>query len=113
MRTQDNIIAQQQFGDAINNGHLEAPQDLVAPTFVDHNPAPDQAPGADASIHFFTMLTTAFPDALVAVEQMVASGLSACSRTGRALRPPNAGSDVNRYAAASASPTTPRCRRIR
>lgn len=48
MSTQDYIIAQQQFGDAINNGHLEATRDLVAPPFVDHNPAPDQAPGADA-----------------------------------------------------------------
>lgn len=72
MSKQDNINAQQQFWDAINNGNLEAMRELVAPDCVDHDPAPDQAPGPDGYIHFFTMLTTAFPDANIAVDQMVA-----------------------------------------
>lgn len=72
MSKQDNIKAQQQFGDAINNGNLEALRNLVAPDVVDHDPAPDQDPGPEGYIHFFTMLGTGFPDMSIAVDHLVA-----------------------------------------
>ena len=72
MSKQENIAAQQKFGEAINNGDLESMRNLVADNVVDHDPAPDQAPGPDGYIHFFTMVTTAFPDAQVTVDQLVA-----------------------------------------
>lgn len=44
----------------------------MAPTVVDHDPAPDQGLGPEGFIKFFSMFRAAFPDLKVTVEQMVA-----------------------------------------
>ena len=72
MSKQDNIQTQQQFGEAVNNGNLEKFHQLMSPNVVDHDPAPDQGPGPEGFIQFFTTFRSAFPDLEVAVEQMVA-----------------------------------------
>lgn len=72
MGKQDNIAAQKRFGEAINTGNLENIREVVAPGAVDHDPAPDQGPGPQGFIDFFTSFRNAFPDLEVAVEQMVA-----------------------------------------
>ena len=72
MSQQDNIKAQQQFGEAVNSGNLNALRDIVAPNAVDHDPAPDQGPGPEGFIKFFAMMRSAFPDLKIAVEHMVA-----------------------------------------
>lgn len=72
MSQQDNIAATQHLGEAINSGNLNALHDVFAPTVVDRDPAPDQAPGPEGFIQFFTEFRTAFPDLKIAVEQMVA-----------------------------------------
>jgi len=69
---QDNITAQEQFGEAVNTGNLEAFRDLMAPNVVDHDPAPDQGPGVQGFIDFFTGFRSAFPDLHVEVEHLVA-----------------------------------------
>lgn len=72
MSKQDNITAQEQFGEAVNTGNLEAIRDLMAPNVVDHDPAPDQGPGVQGFIDFFTGFRSAFPDLHVEVEHLVA-----------------------------------------
>ncbi|MCJ8167321.1 ester cyclase [Pontibacter sp. E15-1] len=72
MSKQDNIQTQQKFGEAINSGNLERFNDLMAPNVVDHDPAPDQGPGPEGFIQFFTAFRSAFPDLEVSVEQLVA-----------------------------------------
>ena len=72
MSQQDNIKAQQQFGEAVNSGNLNALRDIVAPNAVDHDPAPDQGLGPEGFIKFFAMMRSAFPDLKIAVEHMVA-----------------------------------------
>lgn len=72
MSKQDNITAQEQFGEAVNTGNLEAFRDLMAPNVVDHDPAPDQGPGVQGFIDFFTGFRSAFPDLHVEVEHLVA-----------------------------------------
>lgn len=72
MSQQENIKIQQQFGEAVNSGNLSALRDIVAPDAVDHDPAPNQGPGPEGFITFFTMMRTAFPDLKIAVEHMVA-----------------------------------------
>jgi len=69
---QDNIAAQQQFGDAVNSGHFEAFRELMTPDVVDHDPAPDQGPGVQGFIDFFTGFRAAFPDLHIEVEHLVA-----------------------------------------
>lgn len=72
MSQQDKIAATKRLGEAINSGNLEALREIMAPGVVDHDPAPDQGPGPDGFIRFFTMFRTAFPDLAVAVDHMVA-----------------------------------------
>lgn len=72
MSKQDNIAAQQKFGQAVNSGKLDAIKDVMASSVVDHDPAPDQGSGPEGFIQFFTTFREAFPDLNVTVEQMVA-----------------------------------------
>ena len=72
MSQQENIAAQQKFGEAVNSGRLSAIREIVAPNAVDHDPAPNQGLGPEGFIAYFTELRIAFPDLKVAVDHMVA-----------------------------------------
>ncbi len=72
MSKETNIEAQKRFGDAVNTGNLQEFYALVADSSIDHDPAPDQEPGPNGYIVFFTMMRTAFPDFKLTVEQLVA-----------------------------------------
>ena len=69
--TDENVKAQQGFGEAVNTGNLENIRKYVADNLVDHDPAPNQAPGAQGLIDFFTAFRTAFPDLSVEVDHLV------------------------------------------
>ncbi|MBC7374875.1 MAG: ester cyclase [Frankiales bacterium] len=73
MSTETNIQAQQAFGAAVNEGRLDAFDNLVTPTSVDNDPAPGQGPGPEGYRAFFTEMRTAFPDLHVAVEHVTAA----------------------------------------
>jgi steroid delta-isomerase-like uncharacterized protein len=72
MGKERNIEAQKKFGEAINSGNLEQLRDLVSHDVKEHDPAPNQGPGAQGYIDFFTMLRNAFPDMETEVQHMVA-----------------------------------------
>lgn len=72
MSQQDNIAATQRFGEAVNTGNFNVFHEVMAPTIVDRDPAPDQGAGPEGFIKFFSMFRAAFPDLTVAVEHMVA-----------------------------------------
>lgn len=72
MSKQQNIDAQQRFGDAVNSGNLEVIRTLMAPNVVDHDPAPDQEPGPEGFVQFFTAFRTGFPDLEITVDHLVA-----------------------------------------
>ena len=72
MAKEENKKAQQQFGEAVNSGNLERLRDLVSQDVKDHDPAPDQKPGPQGYIDFFSMMRTAFPDMHIEVEKLVA-----------------------------------------
>ncbi len=78
MSREQNIRAQESFGDAVNGGKLDAIKTVVAAKFVDHDPAPDQAPGPEELINFFTELRRAFPDLNICVEYLVADDHNVC-----------------------------------
>ena len=72
--TSTNTAAQDRFGEEVaNGGRIEVIDELVAPDFVDHDPSPDQGPGAEGFKDFWTSFRTAFPDLNIAVDSMVAA----------------------------------------
>jgi steroid delta-isomerase-like uncharacterized protein len=66
-----NIAAQELMAKGINSGKLEVIYDVFDPNVVDHDPAPDQGPGPEGFMQFFTMLRRAFPDLSVKPDHMV------------------------------------------
>jgi predicted ester cyclase len=50
------------MANAVNSGHLDDLDDVFSPNVVDHDPAPNQAPGPAGFKHFFATLRDAFPD---------------------------------------------------
>ncbi|HEX8647275.1 MAG TPA: ester cyclase [Thermoleophilaceae bacterium] len=58
-----NVKAQENLVENINEGDVDAAVETFAEDAVDHDPAPDQAPGREGFRVFWTTLTTAFPDA--------------------------------------------------
>lgn len=72
MSKEQNIQAQTRFGEAINSGNLDAMRELVSPSVVEHDPGPNQGPGAQGYIDLFSELRTAFPDLKATPEHITA-----------------------------------------
>jgi len=72
MSKEANIATTKKMGAAVNSGHLEEFHDIFAPGVTDHDPAPDQGPGSEGFIKFFTQFRHAFPDLKIAVEHLTA-----------------------------------------
>ena len=67
-----NLATQERFGKAVNTNTLSDFRELIAADVVDHDPAPDQGPGPEGFIHFFSGFIAAFPDLAIDVEHMTA-----------------------------------------
>ncbi|OZC02717.1 ester cyclase [Rubricoccus marinus] len=69
---QTNLDQQARWGDAVTSGNLDALDDILAPTFVDHDPG--DYPGTREGVKaFFRDFRTAFPDLDLEIEQMHAT----------------------------------------
>lgn len=71
MSKEQNMAALQKQGEAVATGKLEALREVFAANVVDHDPAPNQAPGPQGYIDYFSGLRTAFPDLAVSVDYAV------------------------------------------
>lgn len=68
-------VVQRYVGDILNGGDLAGLHELVAIDHRYHDPAnPDIAPGADGLARFLAVHRSAFPDATVTIDDLVASG---------------------------------------
>lgn len=72
MSKEANIQTQTKFGEAINSGNLEAMRALVSPAVVEHDPGPNQGPGAQGYIDLFAEMRSAFPDLKATPEHITA-----------------------------------------
>ena len=73
--SEDNKAKMRRFAEeVVQNGNVAVLDELVAPNFVDHNPGPGQAPGAEGIKQFFTAMHAAVSDLRVSVEQILAEG---------------------------------------
>ncbi|MBA3233978.1 MAG: ester cyclase [Propionibacteriales bacterium] len=73
MSIQDNITAQERFGEAVNTGNLDVFDEVVAHGCIDHDPGPGQGSGPEGFRQFFSEFRTAFPDLSVEVEHLTAT----------------------------------------
>lgn len=71
MSKEQNLETNKKMGEAISTGNLQALNELFAPHVVDHDPAPDQGPGPQGFIDFFSTMRSAFPDLKVTVDHLV------------------------------------------
>ncbi len=68
-----NVATQEKAAELLNAGDIDAGVDtMFAVDAVDRDPAPGQAPGREGFRSFFRTLTTAFPDAHMEPQTMVA-----------------------------------------
>ena len=71
---EENKAAFRRITNAFSTGDLSAFDEVIAPQMVEHNPAPEQAPGPEGFKQMATMMRTAFPDLQVTVEDLIAEG---------------------------------------
>ena len=60
------------YDEAFNARHPDLLDDMLAPGFVDHNPAPGQTPDAAGFKHLLVTYLAAFPDGYIRLEDMLA-----------------------------------------
>lgn len=70
---QNKALVRRGFEEGINGRNLRVFDEVMAPTYVNHNmPAP--APGAEGFKQVISMFLSAFPDFRVTVEEVIAEG---------------------------------------
>ena len=73
--SEDNKAKMRKFyEEVVQNGNFSKLDELTAPNFVDHNPGPGQAPGAEGLKQFFAAMRAAVSDLRVSVEDIIAEG---------------------------------------
>ncbi len=60
--------------EVINQGNLDALDELIDPGAVDHAAPPGFPTGREGAKQFVTMMSSAFPDLYLTIEEMVAEG---------------------------------------
>jgi steroid delta-isomerase-like uncharacterized protein len=74
MSEENKAKMRQFYEEVVQKGNLAVLDELVAPNFVDHNPAPGQAAGAAGVRQYFTAMRAAVTDIRVDIEQILAEG---------------------------------------
>lgn len=89
------------YNEVMQKGNFAKLDELIAPAFVDHQPAPGQAPGAEGVKQFVTAMRAALTGLHVTVEHIVAEGDTVVAHvsmrgthTGELMGMPPSGKDV-------------------
>ncbi len=74
MSAEANIRIQKRWGEEVaSQGRVEVLDEILAPDFVDHDPAPDVTPDREGLKQFFRGMHKSFPDMKAEVDEMVAT----------------------------------------
>jgi steroid delta-isomerase-like uncharacterized protein len=74
MSEQNKTLTRRFYQEVFNEKKFGTVDELCAPGFVDHNPAPGQAPGPQGMKEWMQQFFQAFPDLTATVHEMVAEG---------------------------------------
>jgi predicted ester cyclase len=74
MSAENKALVRRFYDEVFGKKNVNAIDELCAPGFVDHSPAPGQAPGPQGLKAMFTEWFQGFPDATLTVQDMVAEG---------------------------------------
>ena len=72
--SEENKAIMQQFIDGMNAQDASFVERFVAPNYVEHDPMPDQAPGAQGLQDMMQMFYAGFPDMKGTVNQIISEG---------------------------------------
>jgi predicted ester cyclase len=72
MSEENKTLTRRFYEEVFNQKKLGVVDELCAPGFIDHNPAPGQAPGVPGLKDWLQQFFKAFPDLTATVEEMVA-----------------------------------------
>jgi predicted ester cyclase len=68
------LLARRFYEEALNGGRLDVLDELLSPSFVDHGASSGQAPGIEGFKGFLKVVTGAFPDLHLHIEDLLAEG---------------------------------------
>lgn len=71
MSEQNKTLVRRFYDEVFNSKRLSLVDELCAPGFVDHNPSPGQAPGAQGLKNWLQQFFHAFPDLKATVDEIV------------------------------------------
>lgn len=72
MTKEANLAATERWGaEVASAGQYNVLDEILSPSFIDHDPAPDQGPGIDGLKGFFQKMRAAFPDLKVEPVEVV------------------------------------------
>lgn len=74
MSMTNKVLLQRFFDEIYNRGNLYVADELVAADYLNHNPAPGEAPGREGLKAFIAYLRRAFAGLYIAIEDQVAEG---------------------------------------
>ena len=89
MTAETNKATIRRIVEEIQNGdNLALIDELLAPNFVNHTPAPGLSPDREGIKHLLSMFRAAFPDGVITIEDLIAEGTrsSAARPTGAPIR---------------------------
>ncbi len=72
MSREVNLEAQKKLGELLNNHEVDRLHEVIDDNVVDHDPAPEQAPGGQGIKDFWNQFLSAFPDLKIKPEALVA-----------------------------------------
>ena len=83
--SEENKALARRWADIFKEGNLDLVDEIFAPNFVGHDPAmPEDVRGVEGAREFYSMYTSAFPDAEITIEDQLAEGDMVATRwTGR------------------------------
>ena len=74
MSTTNKALLRRFFEEIYNQGYLRVADEIVAADYINHNPAPGEAPGREGFKAFVAYLRRAFADLQFTIEDQVAEG---------------------------------------